>query len=514
MDGLDKEVAGFFAAEGQRLGLSGVAGSRRVIIDGLPPDIHLNTVLEAVSAVEDPENGVPGGIISAQIFDDPTCQLSAKSCSAVIEFVDPNTARKYVEEVKEADIYFRSDETSNNRVQHQIKAQLANSQSNDLRPDTIYMLLAEQTRSLTVPVLSQETAAGLLDAIGSSVITRAQYDFHNGSLNIEFVSMFEADRAYGLLTSGLYPQFAICEISPPYFTHDSTNRAFGTIPRCIDIAQTPHYFPPGAKEDTQSRGWKPFYRLSTAHRICQRNGVMPYELMDWLESRRRNFVSVDVRILGSGGVRMTRKAYTWSLDPESHAKLAIQTGLCEEHLSDAWDDYFRLKKLPNLRRYEAYGAIATDTNSDQSEPSDDGDESSDTEYSSQEAPTPRLDSPEGFLANTMKFEYAPDDVIVNMGVAPKLDVVPRSQSARANKKQALPWAATETIDMGYIIPDGMNEILIQGAVDLASATSWDIVDYQDWLYPFPSCPIEALLSEGSPVVGDDMDLISFDHKAA
>ncbi|KAL2208438.1 hypothetical protein CC79DRAFT_574125 [Sarocladium strictum] len=513
MDGLDKEVAGFFAAEGQRLGLSGVAGSRRVIIDGLPPDIHLGTVLEAVSAVEDPENGVPGGIISAQIFDDPTCELSAKSCSAVIEFVDPNTTRKYVEEVKEADIYFRSDETSNDRVQHQIKAQLANSQSNDLRPDMIYMLLAEQTRSLTVPVLSQETAAGLLDAIGSSVITRAQYDSHNGSLNIEFVSMFEADRAYGLLTSGLYPQFAICEICPPYFTHDSTNRTFAKVPRRINIAQTSHCVPSGSKADSNSRDWKPFYRLSTIHRICQRNGVMPYELMDWLESRR-NFVPTDSRILGSGGVTITRKAYTWSLDPEAHAKLAIQTGLCEEHLSDAWDDYFRLKKLPNLRRYEAYGAIASNVNSDQSERSDDTDMTSDTEYSSQEVLTPRLSISEGSLAPVTKSEAAAGRAIFNVGFTPKLDVVPRSQSARTHTQQALPWAAPETINTGYRISDGMHEILIQDAVDLASAASWDIVDYHDWLCPFQSCPAGALPSEGSRTAGDDMDLITFDHEAA
>jgi hypothetical protein len=523
MDGLDKDVAEFFEAEGKRVGLTSVAGSRRVIIYALPPRIAIGSVLEAVSAIGNTENGIPGGIVSAHLFEDPTCQLREKIRCAMIEFLHPSAAQHYVNKVNESEIYFQTDERLFHRNEFRLKAYLANSPSNLLRPDIVYLVLAEQTRSLTITVCPEEYVWEILRTVGTHLITKVEYHSSSASLHLEFVSMVEADRAYGLLRSGFYPQFACCELVPPQFSADSTQRNFDSIPQLIVSSgrHQPTTFnraPFNAFSQLHPKSWTPFYRPSTAHLICARNGIMPYELMEWLESRR-DFKLEHFRVMGSE-ITITRKSYNWALDPESHIKLLLYTSLHDPTLSEAWDDYFRLRGLPNLRRYEAYRASAAgDSTSDESEADVDTDDNamviSETEDWSEESlmGTTSVTNDAPIHSTKEPQNRSMTSSVVNTVSTPSRgEVVLRSTQTKAAKTFTFSWIIPEPITKRPQVHGSADDVLIPG-LGTSESRSWDLADYEDWI----CSPERASISLGGSDAGYasdcDVDLIAFDNEA-
>ncbi|KAK0391475.1 hypothetical protein NLU13_0976 [Sarocladium strictum] len=521
MDGLDRDVADFFAAQGQLTGLTSVCGSRRVILHGLPPGITLGSVLEAVSANGDSENDTPGGLVSAQVFEDPTCPGPDKACCAMIEFVHPSAAMQYVHWVQNNEIQFQPMNHSGHRSQNLLSAYSASSLSNDLRPDTVYMLLAGQTRSLTIPICPAESVWEILCLIGTHLITRAQYHAENASLDLEFVSLFEADRAYGLLRSGQYPQLAICELAPPEFSQDSTQRSFDAIPKVLTLTDN---FSPLAFDRAPFNvfcanfwmGWIPFYRLSTAHMICTRSGVLPCELMDWLDSRR-NFKSKQFKVVGCS-ITLIRKAYTWEIDTESHIKLLISTRLDDPSLSEAWDDYFRLRGLPNLRRYEAYRAMATgESGSDQSESEAEAefemeDETADTSDTEKWSESRLEGAATSKIAPGTSVEAAPESCVrstMNLTIASKPEKTYRPAEPKgANNNFFLTLDVSEDVVAAHGTSTDVNEPLLPD-LSISEPLSWDLADYEDWLCEPQKLPHLSEASRDDDQFGHDHDLISF-----
>ncbi|KAH8173571.1 hypothetical protein LIA77_07826 [Sarocladium implicatum] len=359
MDWIENYVNAYFIAEGQRVGLTGISGSRRVVLYEIPSTISLATVLEAVAAPDDPKAGIPGGIISAQIFKDLGREARAKKHQcALIEFAHPLAAQRFVKHLQENEVHFNATNTWRYPRLHRARARLASTQSTSLRPDTIYQLLAKQTRALVVPTCPPEIVWEILATIGTQVFTKVEYLWQDSALLLEFVSMFEADRAYGLLCSDSYPQFAICKLDPPRFKPDSTQRGFESISNQYvqssglsldaEFKQEPFTLSCGQQPTT----WVPFYCLSLVHRLCLRNNILPHELPEWL-TEREALAGQDVEIIGTE-FNMTRTSFGWAIDPDSRMKLLLASNLHDPQFAKAWDDYFRLRKLPNLRRYEAY----------------------------------------------------------------------------------------------------------------------------------------------------------------
>ena len=353
------------------------------------------------------------------------------------------------------------------------------------------------------------------------MLTKAEYARDKSSLLLEFVSMFEADKAYDLLCSDYHPRFTICRLVPPQFIRDSTQRGLGTINGQIiqacgrSLAAEFDQKPFNSSCGLDPASLSPFHRLSLVHLLCFRNHILPHELPNWL-TERQNAESQDIKSKGNDLGRLS-KPLDWAVDPDSRVKHLLVTSLHEPQLADAWDDYFRLRGLPNLRRYDAYGTCAAG-GARGNVPEVDGRGGKSTYWngkSHRQRTEHRLGAPQESLPSIFVDDGKPRAKGYRKPKDNDFEAADLRLADVPTQEQTMPWVLSEYDELCSAeetrlktkAEAEMDPILIHG-FEMLGQVSRDGAEYQDWLY---DSPLESDAAAGQQGREDDAveDLICF-----
>lgn len=348
-------------------------GSRRVVLWNLPYDTSTCAVLQTVASRTGLAQHERGGIVRVSLFWQPvlrdgctyavdysTERLNADaSRSALIEFLDAGAAKAYVDYVNQVNIRIRTkypgcQEWTYKRVQ----AYLAGSQESAIAEDVQLLLYLGQTRSIVIALCPPEVVYDLLRSFGMPTITHVWYKTDTHDLTVEFVSIIDANRVWQNICRGVYAELGISGLLHPIFTMDSTERGFDAIPNGLVIEA-----PPNPVDEAFNK--PPYNKELNVFPLYVPGQLAPDDSDDdedhdglraWLNDRSSS-AETRFRILGSNIV-LTKKEMRWSVDVEDQIKILMANTLHDPYYQEAWDRYFELRGLINVRKCDEYAMYA------------------------------------------------------------------------------------------------------------------------------------------------------------
>lgn len=336
-------------------------GSRRVVLDNLPPGAALTQVLRAIRCY--------GGIMAASIV--PDCASGRLTMSAVVEFVYPDSAAAFADRCGRAPLAFAAEDGS----VYEARVWLIPTASFAYTARDHRFLNQGVTRAIALRDFPADAIWDLLVLVGTRAISEV-LPHRPHDVILELCSLFEADRAQGLIERkwpGLHVGFVddssqghhfqppkasqsvVGHVSPNHL-HDTWNCApFNerTLAH-YDAAQQAVK----AESEAQQREKQPSSppRAAPTKRLAECYNISPSQLSSYL-AERQNFADTDYRVLGSN-ITLTRRAWSWKLQGDDDIKLLMANTLHEPEWADEWDQHFAAHGAVNLRTWERYGMLA------------------------------------------------------------------------------------------------------------------------------------------------------------
>ncbi|KND90038.1 hypothetical protein TOPH_05358 [Tolypocladium ophioglossoides CBS 100239] len=347
--------------------------SRRVLFGNLPPLTVLAQLLRGIRCY--------GGIITASIVPDLGSLNYTGGPAAVVEFVYPESAAKFVRSVNAKEIiisYAAEDGTA-------YEAQVALVPTNSFSYTTLDHNLLESgaTRALGLQSFPIGSVWRFLSLIGIRQITDVRYNEEQGDLVVEFASLFQADRAQRRIERGDFDFYR-----PPggprlRYVSDSTQATLGRVLDAPNGKSIVGHVPmdhlhrawnclpynrhgsekhqPGSlpRDENQSAGSALTPRAaspSPTESLAEALSISPSEVSSYLADRD-NFHDTEYRIVGST-IKLIRRAWSWSISAEDDTKLLMANTLHEPDWEDEWDRHFEAHGSINLRTWERYGMLA------------------------------------------------------------------------------------------------------------------------------------------------------------
>ncbi|GAB0137281.1 hypothetical protein EsDP_00005554 [Epichloe bromicola] len=359
----------------QDLGSHNALQSRRVVLRSLPRGTNAMQVLSAIRCY--------GGVLSVVVADDVFARGSScekKTKTALVEFVYASAAADFASHVDEHRLRLRfqdSDEAAHEVQLHHIPT--PSWYQNELNYE---LLSAGATRALCMPGFPVGAIWHLMTKLGTKVISKV--DLQGGDtcedLTIEFVSLFEADRAARLVKRGRADVDYDATGNKMRYVADSSQlgdmqgvyaETGGLIERVEpDILQKTWdqepfntYKPvkqprsnPGAPAPAAVVRVPPKSERSNQDILAEYFDIEPTELWDFLQDRE-HFQDTQYRIMGSN-ITLTRHRYSWSISKEDDVKLLMANTLHSPEWAGQWDAHFQVQGTINVRRWERYGMLA------------------------------------------------------------------------------------------------------------------------------------------------------------
>ncbi|PFH63448.1 hypothetical protein XA68_10040 [Ophiocordyceps unilateralis] len=328
--------------------------SRRVVIRNLPPDTSAAQVLRAVCRGE--------GVVAASTHPDLGARPDHAAKAAELIFVHADQAEQFVRHFRMRPVFFLAQD----RTRYQAEAWLVptptwpNSRERD-------WLEAGFTRAFSLPNMDVGAVWRAVSIAGIPFISGVRYDERReGVLTIEMTSVCEAVRAHDAIRSALGHRGWYCD------------QAWWNSAECIHDERELVIQHVDSTELVRAWNRAPYNRLDTAEEVQQPQAddgpapeatprrtralaetldVSPSQLSSYLAERENNFQDVEYKVIGST-IKLTRRAWSWSVSADDDLKLLMHNTLHEPDWEDEWDRHFEAHGSINLRTWERYGMLA------------------------------------------------------------------------------------------------------------------------------------------------------------
>ncbi|QPH18215.1 hypothetical protein C2857_003210 [Epichloe festucae Fl1] len=353
--------------------------SRRVVLRSLPRGTNAMQVLSAIRCY--------GGVLSVVVADDVLASGSSckKTKTALVEFVYAKAAADFASHVDEHRLRLRFQDSDG--AAHEVQLYHVPTPSWHQNELNYELLSAGATRALCMPGFPVEAIWHLMTKLGTKVISKVDLqggDTGENKLTIEFVSLFEADRAAHFVKRGRVDVDYDATGNKMRYVADSSQRGDmqgvyaetgGLIERVEpDIlqktwdqepfntfkpAKQPR-FNPGAPSPAPAAvarvPAKSCPKRTNQDILAEYFDMEPTELRDFLQDRE-HFQDTRYKIVGSN-ITLTRHRYSWSISKEDDVKLLMANTLHSPEWADEWDAHFEVQGTINLGRWERYGMLA------------------------------------------------------------------------------------------------------------------------------------------------------------
>ncbi|KAM4054406.1 Nucleotide-binding, alpha-beta plait [Hirsutella rhossiliensis] len=334
--------------------LTPYAGSRRVVLDNLPPSIGVTQVLRAISCY--------GGVMAATVV--PDCGSGGVTKSAVVEFVYAVSAERFADHCERNALAFAAEDGSI----YEAYVWLVQTASFGYTARDHGFLTSGVTRAIALGGFPVDAVWDLLTLLRTYAVSEVLTD-RLDAVVLEFASLFEADRAHRLIKwewPGLHVGFIddssqgsgfraaiIGHVSPSHLEerwncapYNERTLAHYRAARASDQARQQE------KQGPMPRRASP----GATEKLARCYDVSPSELSSYL-AERDVFPDTEYRIIGST-IRLTRRAWSWKVHADDDLKLLMANTLHEPEWADEWDQHFAALGAVNLRTWERYGMLA------------------------------------------------------------------------------------------------------------------------------------------------------------
>ena len=336
-------------------------GSRRVILDNLPPDTNSIQVLEGVKSQ---------GVVSISLLPTKTLSLPNTN-SALVEFVNDKAATVYVKALDLSSIWYKD----KHGTAYEAKAWLVPTPS---FPLAIQYGLPQRkivSRAIFLARFPEKWVWYFLCTVGHRNVTAVTHRKDDpAEVYVEFTSVFAATRAMRLIENGDFDFYqpgkddvgyaADNSQAPVYLLfYNKERHGFPFVDPHI-IEKTWNVIPynlcwptqhvavmrleglPPRQEDFRACAIEKIFADSSKEREDDENGHAASEND-----------STSVRAVGDSTESDDRK-WQFSKPAAGKAKLLMIHTLHDPEWEKAWDAYFESQCMPNLRKYDKYGRLA------------------------------------------------------------------------------------------------------------------------------------------------------------
>ncbi|KAL7935435.1 hypothetical protein V8C35DRAFT_333935 [Trichoderma chlorosporum] len=336
------------------------AKSHRVILKNLPPDATLSQVSRGIKC----HGGLAGIMMlnTAPIFGNDTRTV-------MLEFMHPQSAANFTHAINTSPLLYKA----KNGDVYSADAWLISSSSYGFGRLNKWLFDNERTRVLLLKGFPKECIWYFISAIGLNNVVYANYDETDDGLTVEFTTLFQANKADWLISSGKFSDFYNFDHENAKFRkflEDPTNMATSRLhPRQMEspVTQRPgddleevwnrhpynDYLPPHLRKAAAQAGPT---RLSLKARLALQYDIDESEVDDYLDDLEK-YKDTEYRLIGSS-ITLTRRKWGWSISAEDENKLLLENTLHEPDWAEHWDEHFKLCGEINRRKWEHYGMVA------------------------------------------------------------------------------------------------------------------------------------------------------------
>lgn len=357
--------------------------SRRVVLGSLPRGANAMQVLSAIRC--------HGGLVSVLVADDVLRRARGgsrddKTKTALVEFVYARAAADFASHVDGHRLRLRFQDGADDEPAREVQLHHIPTPSWRLNQLNHELLGAGATRALCMPGFPADAIWHLVTELGTKVISKVhlQGGDTGQDLTIEFVSLFEADRAAHVVKRGRVGVDYDAAGNKMRYVADSSQRGDmrdvyaetgGLIERVEpDVLQKTfdrepfNTYKPARQQQQQPR----FNRGAAAALVkvspesCPKKSnqdvlaeyfdIEPAELCDFVRDRE-HFQDTQYKIIGSN-ITLTRHRYSWSISKEDDVKLLMANTLHSPEWAGDWDAHFEVQGTIHLGRWERYGMLA------------------------------------------------------------------------------------------------------------------------------------------------------------
>ncbi|RCI10126.1 hypothetical protein L249_8609 [Ophiocordyceps polyrhachis-furcata BCC 54312] len=316
--------------------------SRRVVVFNLPPDASAPQVVLGICHGE--------GLLGVRIV-----KHGPMTRDAELLFEKASDAKELVRHMEFKPVSFQAEDES----LYEAKVWLVPTPSWTCAQEQAWL---DQgcTRSLSLGYLPIGLVWQAISAVDVRQICRIHYEGKKGCLTLEMTSIGESVKAKANIQVVLGYEPWYTQISAGCI-HDNATKKGAVVKHlaCGQPAKEWNCWPWNMEKEASRINWAAEWEAYVARKdkaLAESLDISVEELPDYLESREK-FNNIDYYIIGSR-IKLTRKAWSWSITVEDDHKLLMANTLHDPEWAQEWDETFEAEGTPNLRTWERYGMLA------------------------------------------------------------------------------------------------------------------------------------------------------------